>query len=311
MYMFDNRITIQNRPVLEEYLNGFEYKTSGLSFSAMYMWRDSNMFSWDIMGEYMCVAGISHLELEEGIILPFLFPPLTRTGAYDKDELRRSIFLAREHFEKAGQPFSLRLVPVHLVEIIREAVPELKWQDDRPNYDYIYRTQDLIDLKGRDFHGKKNHLNYFKKTYEYEYVELTSAMAGEAMEFIAEFNERKDVPEHEKEMLRFEEEAMRDVLLNLEAVGYSAGAIRIDGKIEAIAIGGRLGSNMITEHVEKANVNYRGLYQAINNEFCKHVASRAKYINREEDMGIPNLRKAKLSYRPCKLLEKYIGTFKA
>ena len=310
MYMFDNRITIQNRPVLEEYLNGFEYKTSGLSFSAMYMWRDSNMFSWDIMGEYMCVAGISHLELEEGIILPFLFPPLTRTGAYDKDELRRSIFLAREHFEKAGQPFSLRLVPVHLVEIIREAVPELKWQDDRPNYDYIYRTQDLIDLKGRDFHGKKNHLNYFKKTYEYEYVELTSAMAEEAMEFIAEFNERKDVPEHEKEMLRFEEEAMRDVLLNLEAVGYSAGAIRIDGKIEAIAIGGRLGSNMITEHVEKANVNYRGLYQAINNEFCKHVASRAKYINREEDMGIPNLRKAKLSYRPCKLLEKYIGTFK-
>ena len=310
MYMFDNRITIQNRPVLEEYLNGFEYKTSGLSFSAMYMWRDSNMFSWDMMGEYMCVAGISHLELEEGIILPFLFPPLTRTGAYDKDELRRSIFLAREHFEKAGQPFSLRLVPVHLVEIIREAVPELKWQDDRPNYDYIYRTQDLIDLKGRDFHGKKNHLNYFKKTYEYEYVELTSAMAGEAMEFIAEFNERKDVPEHEKEMLRFEEEAMRDVLLNLEAVGYSAGAIRIDGKIEAIAIGGRLGSNMITEHVEKANVNYRGLYQAINNEFCRHVASRAKYINREEDMGIPNLRKAKLSYRPCKLLEKYIGTFK-
>ena len=310
MYMFDNRITIQNRPVLEEYLNGFEYKTSGLSFSAMYMWRDSNMFSWDIMGEYMCVAGISHLELEEGIILPFLFPPLTRTGAYDKDELRRSIFLAREHFEKAGQPFSLRLVPVHLVEIIREAVPELKWQDDRPNYDYIYLTQDLIDLKGRDFHKKKNHLNYFKKTYDYEYIEMGSDMAEEAMEFIAEFNSRKEVPAHEMEMLKMEERAMEDVFHNIEAVNYSAGAIRIDGKIEAIAIGGQLGGNMITEHVEKANVNFRGLYQAINNEFCKNVASRAKYINREEDMGIPNLRKAKLSYRPCKLLEKYIATFR-
>ena len=53
MYMFENRITIQDRPILEEYLNGYEYKTSGLSFSAMYMWRDSNMFSWDMMGEYM------------------------------------------------------------------------------------------------------------------------------------------------------------------------------------------------------------------------------------------------------------------
>ena len=310
MYMFENRITIQDRPILEEYLNGYEYKTSGLSFSAMYMWRDSNMFSWDMMGEYMCMAGISHLELEEGIILPFLFPPLTRTGEYDKDELRRTIFMAREHLAETGQPFSLRLVPFHLMEIIREAVPELKWQDDRPNYDYIYLTQDLIDLKGRNYHGKKNHLNYFKKTYEYEYVTLTSDMADEAMEFIAEFNARKEVPPHEMEMLRYEEEAMRDVLQNLEAVGYTAGAIRIGGKIEAIAIGGRLGAKTITEHVEKANVNYRGLYQAINNEFCKYAAAGAKYINREEDMGIPNLRKAKLSYHPCKLLEKYIGVFR-
>lgn len=310
MYMFDNRITIPNREFLEKYLNGFEYKTSGLSFSAMYMWRESNMFSWDMVGDYMCVSGISHLELEEGIILPFMFPPLTCTGEYDREKLRHTIFAARERFEKAGQPFSLRLVPFHMVEIIKEAVPELKWTDDRPNYDYIYLTQDLIDLKGRAYHGKKNHLNYFKKTYEYEYVELTSAMADEAMEFIAEFNARKDVPEHEMEMLKMEEEAMRDVFVNLEAVGYSAGAIRIGGKIEALAVGGQLGRNIITEHVEKANAEFRGLYQAINNEFCKHVASRAKYINREEDMGLPNLRKAKLSYRPCKLLEKYIGVFR-
>ena len=309
MYMFDNRITIENRPILEKYLNGYEYKTSGLSFSAQYMWRDCNQFSWDMMGEYMCISGVSHLELEEGIILPFLFPPLTCTGEYDRQKLRETIFMAKEHFEKAGQPFSLRLVPFHLVEIIREAVPEIKWVDDRPNYDYIYLTQDLIDLKGRDFHGKKNHLNYFKKTFEYEYVELTSDMADECMQFIAEFNARKEVPEHEMELLKMEEDAMWDVFRNLEAVGYSAGAIRIDGKIEALAVGGQLGGNTITEHVEKANVNFRGLYQAINNEFCRHVASRAKYINREEDMGIPNLRKAKLSYRPCKLLEKYIGVF--
>jgi len=310
MYMFENRITIPDRPILEKYLNGYEYKTSGLSFSAQYMWRESNMFSWDIIGDYMCIAGISHLELEEGIILPFLFPPLTCTGEYDRESLRETIFAAREIFAKAGQPFSLRLVPFHLMEIIREAVPELKWEDDRPNYDYIYLTQDLIDLKGRGLQGKKNQLNYVKKSYEYEHVELTSDMADECMQFISEFNERKEVPEHEKEMLRYEEEAMEDVFRNLEAVGYSAGAIRIDGKIEALAVGGQLGANTVTEHVEKANVNFRGLYQAINNEFCKHVASHAKYINREEDMGIPNLRKAKLSYRPCKLLEKYIATFR-
>jgi len=308
--MFDNKISVDNREILEQYLNGYEYKTSGLSFSAQYMWREINQFSWDMVGDYMCISGVSHLELEEGIELPFMFPPLTKTGEYDKDSLRETIYKAKEHFEKKGQPFSLRLVPFHLMEIIKEACPEMVFKDDRPNYDYIYLTQDLIDLKGRAYHGKKNHLNYFKKTFEYEYVELTSDMADDAMEFISEFNKRKEVPAHEMEMLKMEEEAMRDVFQNIENVGYNAGAILIDDKIEAIAIGGKLGSKMVTEHVEKANVKFRGLYQAINNEFCKNVASHAKYINREEDMGIPNLRKAKLSYNPVKLLEKYIGVFR-
>lgn len=310
MYMFDNEISIDNREILDKYLNGYEYKTSGLSFSAQYMWRDINKFSWDMIGEYMCISGISHLELEDGIELPFMFPPLTATGEYDKDALRETIYNAKAHFEKKGQPFSLRLVPFHIMEIIKEAVPEMHFLDDRPNYDYIYLTQELIDLKGKSFHSKKNHLNYFKKTYEYEYVELTSDMADEAMSFISDFNRRKEVPAHEMEMLKMEERAMEDVFVNLERVGYSAGAILIDGKIEAIAIGGKLGKKTITEHVEKANIEYRGLYQAINNEFCRNVAAEAKYINREEDMGIPNLRKAKLSYKPVKLLEKYIGVFK-
>jgi hypothetical protein len=312
MYMFDGRISMENQEILEEYLRGYEYKTSGLSFSALYMWRDINKFSWKIIGDYMCITGISHLELEEGIVLPFMFPPLTKTGSYDPQKLRETIYEARKIFEDAGHEFSLRLVPLHMLDCIEQALPgEVEYIDDRPNYDYVYRTRDLIDLKGREYHGKKNHLNYFHRTFDYEYVTLTSDMADDAMRFIDEFNKRKDVPPHEMELLKMEELAMKDVFRNIEKVGYKAGAITIDGKIEAIAIGGELGKRAVTEHVEKANVNFRGLYQAINNEFCKHMASHVKYINREEDMGIPNLRKAKLSYRPCKLIEKYIIKFKS
>ena len=216
MYIFDNKISIENREILEEYLNGYEYKTSGLSFSAMYMWRNINEFSWDIIGDYMCITGISHLELEEGIILPFLFPPLTKTGEYDRESLRETILKCKEIFESQGHPFSLRLVPFHLMEIIKDACPEISFKDDRPNYDYVYLTQELIDLKGRAFHGKKNHLNYFKKNFEYEYVEMTSDMADDAMQFIAEFNARKDVPAHEMELLKMEEIAMDDVFRNIE-----------------------------------------------------------------------------------------------
>lgn len=309
--MFDNKITIEQRQILEQYLNGFDYKTSGLSFSAMYMWRNINCFSWQIIGDYLCVAGISHLELEDGIVLPFMFPPLTKSGTYDPESLRETIYAAKGIFESKGYDFSIRLLPLHMIDIIKSACPgELKYIEDRPNYDYVYRTQDLIDLKGREYHAKKNHLNYFKNNYTYEYVPLTSAMADEAMRFIDEFNQRKEVPEHEMQMLKMEEEAMADVFHNLEKVGYLAGAILIDGRIEALSVGGSLNKNTVTVHVEKANINYRGLYQAINNEFCRHVASTVKYINREEDMGIPNLRKAKLSYKPAKLIEKHIAVFK-
>lgn len=309
MFMLENRITIEERPVLEEYLRGFEYGTSGLSFTSLYMWRNINNFSWQIIGDYLCIAGLSHLELETKE--PFLFPPLTNTGTYDSKSLNETIREAKRIFEAKGYKFSIRLMPFRMMDILESACPgEFRFFDDRPNYDYVYRTQDLIDLKGREYHSKKNHLNYFLNHYRYEYVTLTSAMADKAMQFIREFNERKNLPEHEMELLRMEERAMVDVFNNLEAVGYLAAAIIIDEKIEALSIGGRINRNTVTVHVEKANTAYRGLYQLINNEFCKHVASNVKYINREEDMGIPGLRKAKLSYKPVKLVESHIAIFK-
>lgn len=307
MYIFDNEITLESREKLDEYLDGYEYGTSGLSFSSLYMWRNINKFSWDIVGDYMCITGVGYLN-DNGGESSFMFPPLTKTGTYEKKSLRETIYRCKEIYEKSGEPFSLRLVPENVMEEIKKACPEFVFEDDRDNYDYVYCTQDLVDFKGRAYHSKKNHLNYFKKTYDYEYQEMTSDMADEAMEFIEEFNARKDVPENEMKTLRMEEEAMRDVFKNLEKAGcYKAGVIRIEGRIEALAVGGRLGKDTVTEHVEKANTAYRGLYQAMLNEFCRNIAGSAKYLNREEDMGIANLRKAKLSYKPVKLVKKYIG----
>lgn len=308
MYLLENRITLESRPVLDAYLTGFDYKSSGLSYSSLFMWRDINQFSWQIIGDYLCIAGNSHLAEEEE---PFLFPPLTKTGCYDAESLACTITKAKKLIEEKGFTFSIMLLPFHMLDIIKSALPgQLDYTADRPNFDYVYRTQDLIELKGRDYHPKKNHLNFFHNNYSYEYVKLTSTMREEAMQFIREFNERKKLPPHEMDLLRMEEQAMDVAFENIEQVGYLAGAIRINGKIEALSVGGILNKNTVTVHVEKANTEYRGLYQAINNEFCKHVASSAKYINREEDMGIPGLRKAKLSYNPCKLIEKYIATYK-
>jgi hypothetical protein len=242
----------------------------------------------------------------------FLYPPLTNTGTYEPRKLRETILEAKSCFESKGEDFVIMLTPFHMNEILSKAMPgELTFEADRPNFDYVYDTEDLINLRGRDFHAKRNHLNYFLNHYTYEYAKMTTDMAPEAMRFIRAFNERKNLSDpHERKLLEMEEEAMRDVFVNLDAVGYLSGVILIDGAIQALSIGGQLGTKTVTVHVEKANIEYRGLYQAINNEFCKHMASHVKRINREEDMGIPGLRKAKLSYNPVKLIEKYIVRIK-
>ena len=305
MHVFNGRVTLEDRELLESYLRGFDYKTSGLTYTSLYMWREINYISWERIGDYLCVTGSDNLNPSMGE--PFMFPPLTRTGAYEPESLRRTLLEAKERFESLGRRFAMKLVPFHLLDALAEAMPNrLVFEADRPNYDYLYDTKDLIELKGRAYHSKKNHLNYFLSNYKYDYCEMTTDMAEDAMAFIRAFNERKSPEDpHERELLELEERAMRDVFLNLDTVGYLSGVIMIDGRIEAISIGGRLGTKTVTVHVEKANTEYRGLYQAINNEFCKAMAANVKRINREEDMGIPGLRKAKLSYNPVKFVEKY------
>jgi len=305
VHIFDGRITLEDRELLEAFLNGFDYKASGLSYTSLFMWREINAFSWKQIGDYLCITGADNLNplMED----TFMLPPLTRTGSYDPKSLQRTILEAKEIIEAKGLSFIIKLVPFHMLEILAEALPgRLVFEADRPNFDYVYDTKDLIELSGRAYHSKKNHLNYFLANYKYEYGRMTPDMTEDAMGFIREFNERKNLEDpHERLLLEFEERAMRDVFLNLDTVGYLSGVIRIGGKIEAISVGGRLGTKTVTVHVEKANSEYRGLYQAINNEFCKTMASNVKRINREEDMGLPGLRKAKLSYKPVKFVEKY------
>lgn len=312
--MFDKIITLEDKDILNEYLHSFDYRASSYSFTSLYMWRESNRFSYEIINGYLCMQGVSHLEIDrDGVDKQetFLFMPLAKEGKYEPESFKATLEVLKDHYLKIEERLCFRLVPYHVIDILEDMMPNaFCYYADRPNYDYIYSSQELIDLKGKKFHGKKNHLNYFLNHYQYTFEPMTSEMAPECMDFIREFNEKKDLPPHEMALLKLEEDAMHDVFYNLEKVGYIGGVIRIDGKIQALTVGGYLSKKIITVHVEKANTDFRGLYQAINNEFCKHFANTHRYINREEDMDIPGLRKAKLSYNPVKLLEQYIVTIR-
>jgi hypothetical protein len=307
MFIFENKFTLGTKTELAPYFNSYPYAGSTMCFSGLYLWRNVNNFCYQEIDDFLFIAGMDNLS--DGLDRHFCIMPLTKNGEYDPLKLKNAIRGAKKIFNEKKQPFYLMLVPENMTTFINSAFDdELLWEYDRDNSDYVYKKDDLINLSGRTFHKKKNHLNYFLKTNtNWEYVPLTSSMSNLANEFIKEFNLRKNLTDpHEVRLLSHEEDAMRDIFLKIEKAELFAGAIVLDGKIEALSIGGMLNKTTAVCHIEKANVKFRGLYQLINREWCKNLPTEISFVNREEDMGIENLRKAKLSYQPDHLVNKYI-----
>lgn len=308
-----NDLTEKDVELLNSYFDGYEYESSAHTFISNYIWRNTHDLTWQIIGGYLCIAGIGTMETEEREY--FMSFPLTNTGSYDAEKVRQTIESARGIFREKGKTFELSLIPAPLVPVIQEAFGDsVEVEHVRDDDDYIYLKDELVNLSGRKLHQKKNHLNYFLRNYSFTYEEATEAMVPEIMDYIRSKNEYKlgETPEEWKEILELETVAIEE-LLTFIGRGLLSGIIRINGKIEAVTLGEYAKTNSketVLVHVEKADDRIRGLYQAINNEFCKRLPEETVYVNREEDMGLENLRRTKLSYKPIKMAEKYTATFK-
>ena len=136
---------------------------------------------------------------------------------------------------------------------------------------------------------------------------MSSSLAGEALDLVSRINGAKEVSGCEKILLEGESRMLEKVLADFERIGLEGVALKIGGTMQGFAFGGPLGGDTIVEHVEKANVSYNGIYQKLNNEFCRSLGDRYEFVNREEDMGLEGLRKSKMSYRPVRLVDKYIA----
>ncbi len=178
----------------------------------------------------------------------------------------------------------------------------LQVTQDRDNQDYLYLAQDLISLQGRKYDGKRNFVNRFHANSP-EYARIDGALAAECLEFAHEWCEERSC--ETVEGMRREQCAVFEMLTHFEALGIVGGALLIDGRIVAFSLGEKLNRETLVVHVEKANASIEGSYQAMNNEFCIHEAADLKYVNREQDLGVPGLRKAKESYHPVRLVETY------
>ena len=176
------------------------------------------------------------------------------------------------------------------------------FEENRDAFDYIYLREDLANLSGKKYHGKRNHISAFSKKHNWSFKPIT-AENTEDVKLCAE-KWYKENADREDKYLRCEKQGVITILDNMELLGVRGGAVYVDGRVVAFTLGSRISDEIFDIHIEKALSDYAEGYTVINREFARTL-TEYKYINREDDMGLEGLRKAKLSYKPAILLKKY------
>ena len=175
--------------------------------------------------------------------------------------------------------------------------------ENRDMSDYIYEREKLVKLPGKKYHGKRNHIARFMDADDWCYEEITDANRADAKAMMDEWkNRRADAWNVELEQ---EFGAMTTALMEMKQLGLVGGLLRKVGQVVALSMGEPLNDDTFVVHYEKAFADVQGAYPMINQQFAEHAAEGYTFIDREEDTGDPGLRKAKLSYQPCRLEKKY------
>lgn len=293
-------ISLNDRDIFNKYLSKERYEASEMNFTNFYMWRKLYNFRYAELHDHLCIVTVP-LDGEPYAMLPI--------GSCEKPELEAILKELVEYFNSKGWTFKLKRVEESKLDKLRAVSNfELDFQIDRDNSDYLYTASSLISLKGKKYDGKRNHINKFKKNYSYEY-KLIGANEIEDCGVILE----KWCAEHicdEHSDFDCEKKANYEVLKNFEKLGVKGAIIYVDGEPEAFSVGEMLNDNTAVIHIEKANSTVNGLYTFINQQFCTNEWGNCEFINREQDLGIEGLRKAKLSYNPAALINKYTVTLK-
>ena len=214
-------------------------------------------------------------------------------------DIKKAISEIKKDSLERGNEFRVIAVPEKVKEEIEEKMPDrYEFTENRDSEDYIYLAENMIELKGKKLHSKRNFVNRFKKMYEgrWEYEAMNENNIGQLFEFQLKWC-RINGREEDTDFLE-ETCAISQALRSAKKLGLKGGMIKLDGEVIAISLGSKAGQNMFVIHIEKAVSDIAGAYQIINQQFAEHNCGDVMYIDREEDLGIEGLRKAKLSYYP-------------
>lgn len=204
-------------------------------------------------------------------------------------------------------PFTIYGVTEYYKELLEEYFPgKFTYQYDEGYNDYIYSVEKMAELRGKKYHSKRNHITNFKKNNpDWSFEIIDDKNISECIDLHSEWiNEHQD-----EEDYSYEFEAVLKAFENYDKLKLVGGVIRVDGKVIAYTLGERHSDKLFVTHFEKAPAQMQGAYPIINQEFTKNCLMGYEYVNREEDLGIEGLRKAKQSYYPEIFLEKCVAKY--
>ena len=286
-------VRLEDRRVIERYTMPSGICNCDLAFANMFCWQAVYHSAW--------------AEIEGFLVIRFQIDGGTRIGYMQpvgEGDFGAIIPWLREDAHAHGQRLRIIGLTDKGCEMMRRMHPgEFAFESDRALEDYVYNADDLRTLPGRRYQPKRNHINRFTAEYpDYRYEELTPERFAECMALEREW--RKVHEGHTSELCA-EQRAMQRAFEHFDELGLTGGCIYVGERLVAFTFGSAVNDHTFDTHVEKADTEYDGAFTIINKCFAEHLPARFTLINREEDLGLEGLRRAKLSYHPAFLQHKF------
>lgn len=274
-----------SKDVIDEYTKN-RFITCDYNFTNQLLWSEGEDSKYAIKDNVLIIKGTYNNQ-------EYYYMPVPKNE--EETTLKSWKEIIRKILEENGK---ITLVPEYWKEKLDS---EFKLEERRDTFDYVYNSYDLAFLKGRKYSKKKNRINNFRRSYNYEYEKIDLSNIEDVITF------QKTWYEDNKglEVLKNEHLGIMNILNNFSSLNVKGGLIRVNGDIIAYSLGEVIAPDYAVIHIEKALNDYNGSYQMINHLFVKSEFEDVEFINREDDFGDPGLREAKESYHPVMLLKKY------
>lgn len=286
------RVQLKDQKLIKEYFKKYPSRSCDRTFFGVMLWGRHYHLDFADTGKVL----LFREKTEHGY--GFAWP------AGPDEEIRKLIPKLEQYCEETGGEFFLYGLSREKFALLDSWYPgRYQIEYDRDVADYIYESEKLCTLSGKKLHGKRNHINKFKATYEdWSYEPITEENVEECFQMALKWRNENGCEDDE------EKNCEMCVALNslrlFREMQLTGGILRVNGEIAAFTVGEPVSEDTFVVHIEKALSEVPGAYTMINQQFVEHECQDYTYVNREEDTGAEGLRKAKLSYRPVFMVEK-------